>query len=51
MEELISLGRLLWDNGEPGFFEINTHKILSKKFKDLGFLRTLLLLPSRQKNI
>ena len=38
MEELISLGRLLWDNAEPGFFEINTHKILSKKFKELGFV-------------
>ncbi len=37
MKELISLGRQLWDNAEPGFFEINTHKILSKKFKEMGF--------------
>ncbi len=37
MEELISLGRQLWENAEPGFFEVNTHKILSTKFKDLGF--------------
>ncbi len=37
MNELILLGRKLWGNGEPGFFEIETHKILSKKFKELGF--------------
>ncbi|MEA1910637.1 MAG: amidohydrolase [Spirochaetota bacterium] len=37
MNELISLGRLLWDNAEPGFFETETHKILSTRFKDLGF--------------
>lgn len=38
MNELISLGRVLWDNGEPGFFEIKTHKILSKKFRELEFV-------------
>jgi len=38
MNELISLGRLLWDNPEPGFFEVNSHNILSNKFKDLGFI-------------
>ncbi len=38
MNELISLGRLLWDNPEPGFFEVNSHNILSRKFKELGFV-------------
>ena len=38
MEELILLGRELWDNAEPGFFEFKTHEILSGKFKRLGFL-------------
>ncbi len=37
MKDLIYLGRQLWDNAEPGFLEKNTHKILSKKFIDLGF--------------
>lgn len=37
MKELILLGRQLWDNAEPGFFEIRTHEILSKKFKEIGF--------------
>jgi amidohydrolase len=37
MEELISLGKKLWDNAEPGFFEVKTHQLLSKKFIDLGF--------------
>ncbi len=38
MNELISLGRQLWDNPEPGFFEVNTHNILSNEFKNLGFI-------------
>lgn len=38
MEELLSLGRQLWNNPEPGFFEKSTHAILSKKFIDLGFI-------------
>lgn len=38
MQELISLGRQLWDNAEPGFFETKTHKILSSRFKELGFI-------------
>ena len=38
MRELISLGRQLWDNAEPGFFKIKTHKILSKKFRDISFV-------------
>lgn len=38
MKELIALGRELWNSAEPGFFENNTHKILSSKFKDLGFV-------------
>ncbi|MCK5154666.1 MAG: hypothetical protein KAQ93_09940, partial [Spirochaetales bacterium] len=37
MKDLIYLGRQLWDNAEPGFLEKRTHKILSKKFIDLGF--------------
>jgi len=38
MKELISLGKLLWDNAEPGFFEFRTHAILSNRFKKLGFV-------------
>lgn len=38
MQELISLGKQLWDNAEPGFFETETHKILSIRFKELGFV-------------
>ncbi|MDA3938131.1 MAG: amidohydrolase [Spirochaetia bacterium] len=37
MKELKSLGKLLWKNAEPGFFENNTHKILSNKFSSMGF--------------
>jgi len=37
MEELLLLGRQLWNNPEPGFFEKSTHKILCNKFIDLGF--------------
>lgn len=37
MESLISLGKQLWDNAEPGFFETNTHNILSARFQELGF--------------
>jgi amidohydrolase len=38
MNELISLGKQLWDNAEPGFFEFRTHAILSNKFKKLNFI-------------
>lgn len=37
MDELIELGRALWDNPEPGFFETETHKLLSSRFRDCGF--------------
>ncbi|MCF6334480.1 MAG: M20/M25/M40 family metallo-hydrolase, partial [Spirochaetales bacterium] len=37
MDELILLGQQLWENGEPGFFEIKTHSILAEKFNNLGF--------------
>ncbi len=38
MQDLISLGKQLWESAEPGFFETSTHNILSGKFKDLGFV-------------
>ncbi len=38
MNELIKLGRQLWNNAEPGFFEKKSHEILSKKFKTIGFI-------------
>ncbi len=37
MEELIKLGRRLWQNPEPGFFERETHLILSRAFESAGF--------------
>ena len=37
MEELIKLGRRLWKNPEPGFFEKETHLILSRAFINAGF--------------
>ena len=37
MDELIALGRTLWKHAEPGFYEIETHRILERRFIDLGF--------------
>ncbi len=37
MEHLIELGKKLWDAAEPGFFEIETEKILKKEFMESGF--------------
>ena len=31
------LGTLLWNHPEPGFYEKETHRILSRAFTDLGF--------------
>ena len=36
MNELIALGRQLWDRAEPGFFERETHRILKDRFLNLG---------------
>ncbi len=37
MFSLIKLGRELWENGEPGFYENNTEKILIQRFTAEGF--------------
>jgi amidohydrolase len=37
LDDLIALGRMLQDRAEPGFYEIETHRILSERFRDLGF--------------
>jgi amidohydrolase len=37
LDDLIALGRALRDQAEPGFFEKETHRILSRHFSDLGF--------------
>ncbi len=36
-EELLGVGRDLWDRPEPGFFENRTHDYLAGKFSDIGF--------------
>ena len=36
MNELIALGRKLWDLAEPGFFESETHRILKNCLLNLG---------------
>ena len=36
-EEIMSLGRELWNNPEPGFFETKTHAVLARLFADAGF--------------
>jgi len=38
MKEFITLGRKLWNNAEPGFFEERTHAILASRFEEHGFL-------------
>lgn len=37
MDELIDLGRQLWNHPEPGFFEERTHSILKTAFENEGF--------------
>ena len=37
MNDLIALGRTLWNHAEPGFFETETHRILKERFTDLAF--------------
>lgn len=37
MELLIELGRKLWDNAEPGYFEVKTEEILKRQFTSAGF--------------
>jgi len=37
LDDLITLGRTLRDQAEPGFFETETHRILKERFTDLGF--------------
>lgn len=40
MNELIALGRELWNNAEAGFFENTTHRILASRFEKAGFAVT-----------
>ena len=35
--DALELGKTLWNNPEPGFFEWETQKILSRAFGSLGF--------------
>jgi metal-dependent amidase/aminoacylase/carboxypeptidase family protein len=37
LDDLIALGRTLWNQAEPGFFETKTHRILKERFTDLAF--------------
>jgi amidohydrolase len=37
VDELIRLGRRLWECAEPGFLEHETHRVLLGLFEDLGF--------------
>ena len=37
VDDLITLGRTLFDHAEPGFFETETHRILVDCFSDLDF--------------
>ena len=38
--DFISLGRELWDNPEPGFFETKTNALLARLFTEAGFIVT-----------
>ena len=38
MVSFIELGRKLWDNAEPGFYEVKTEEILSEQFRTAGFI-------------
>lgn len=35
--DAVKLGELLWNTPEPGFFELETHKILLACFRELGY--------------
>ena len=37
MEPIIELGRKLWDNAEPGYYEVQSEEILKKQFISAGF--------------
>ncbi len=37
MDYLINLGRTLWNNAEPGFYEVKTEDILLEEFSKAGF--------------